>query len=928
MPTAKKPKKKKARKAKKVEKQPDIPSAGDWRTTDEQEVNRRKLRGQEESFSITNLAPGHPVHSTFSVDSKSGLTYQVEIRDARDSAFACTCPDFRTNGLGTCKHVEAVLHLTRRRFRKDFKAATQTGPETAWVELDAPTQGLRLRDPQGKASAGVRKLFGPEGKLDGTTPEDALGTISKSIQRGAKVCVSQEIQPWLENRCRTAERIQLRREYEQKVQSGEWPAHETAVPLYPYQREGMLHLAFTERALLADEMGLGKTIQAIAACALLHRLGQAQRALIVTPASLKTEWEEQIQKFTTLAYRIVFGLRKERLGQYQSPPFFTIVNYEQMIKDSLEVNERLRPDIIVLDEAQRIKNWETKTAQAIKRLQSRYAFVLTGTPIENRIDELYSIMDFLNPAIFGPLFRFNREFYKLDEKGRPGGFNNLKNIHDRISPYMKRRRKHDVETELPSRTVHNRFVKLTNNQSREYEDHNYTASRLLHAAKTRPLRKEEMELLQLKLSCMRMTCDTNYILLKDDRTCPKLHELESILGDAVANDAKVIVFSEWERMLQLCRDLCKEMRIGYAWHTGKVPQKKRRGEINAFKTDPKCRVFLSTDSGSTGLNLQNASIVVNCDLPWNPAKLEQRIARAWRKHQTQAVTFYNLISKETIEEGMLGKLANKQALADGVLDNLGDIENIELGGGRQTFLNKLGQLLTPDAKTVAPRLPDPEPLPVDRPLAFGQRLRDRLDTDLLRCEERYPAEGNHSVLFVVTDNAPRHRATIEALHKELFTGENADRASPVQLEILDKGTADALARLEAAGLVAATFRSSRPLAEEPTEEPPSPPPLTEAEQAAIQEAQEQAARRLKMATVLASADLMEEARPPLLEAIQLLGKALAIENRLPGPTSLEETLAAPVSRTFGDALPAIRDFVGDESAEPAKALETLGGLTQ
>ncbi len=175
----------------------------------------------------------------------------------------------------------------------------------------------------------------------------------------------------------------------------------------------MLHLAFTERALLADEMGLGKTIQAIAACALLHRLGQAERVLVVTPASLKTEWEEQIQQFTELPYQLVFGSRVKRLKAYEAAagrragetpalhPFYTIVNYEQMLADALEVNQRLRPDIVVLDEAQRIKNWSTKTTQAIKRLRSRYAFILTGTPIENRIDELYSLMDFLNPSTPG-----------------------------------------------------------------------------------------------------------------------------------------------------------------------------------------------------------------------------------------------------------------------------------------------------------------------------------------------------------------------------------------------------------------------------------------------------------------------------------------------------------------------------------------------
>jgi len=160
-----------------------------------------------------------------------------------------------------------------------------------------------------------------------------------------------------------------------------------------------------ERALLADEMGLGKTIQGMAACALLHRLGKARRVLVVAPASLKTEWEEQIKKFTRLPLQLVFGSQGTRNALYSQPeqPFFTICNYEQILRDSLTINTYLKPDIIVLDEAQRIKNWSSKTAQAVKRLNSRYAFVLTGTPLENRIDELKSIIDFLDPSLLGPL---------------------------------------------------------------------------------------------------------------------------------------------------------------------------------------------------------------------------------------------------------------------------------------------------------------------------------------------------------------------------------------------------------------------------------------------------------------------------------------------------------------------------------------------
>ena len=754
--------------------------------------------------------------------------------------------------------------------------------------------------------------------------------------------LSQELGPWLEGRRRAGERKQLRRDYELKVQSGEWPAHETKVPLFPYQREGMLHLAFTERALLADEMGLGKTIQAIAACALLHRLGQAARVLVVTPASLKTEWEEQIQQFTELPYQLVFGMRAKRLKAYEiaggrkagetpaALPFFTIVNYEQMLADALEVNHRLRPDIVVLDEAQRIKNWSTKTTQAIKRLRSRYAFILTGTPIENRIDELYSLMDFLNPSLLGPLFRFNREYYDLDDRGRPAGYRNLDKLHERIKPHMLRRRKADVETELPERTDRNHFVTLSAEQQGEYEGHEKVVAQLASIAKRRPLTQQEQDKLLRHLNMMRMVCDTNYILIPDQRACPKLAELEKILEECRDNpDVKVIVFSEWERMLELARGLCDRLKLGFAWHTGTVPQKRRRAEINAFKSDPLCRVFLSTDSGAAGLNLQNASVVINCDLPWNPAKLEQRIARAWRKHQTRAVTVINLVSENTIEHRMLGTLSNKQALADGVLDRMGNLKEIKLQTGRQAFLAKLQQLVTAPAEGPKPEAREAKPpLPADRPRGFAAAAQKRINGALLRCEERYPNDAPHSVLYVVVErDAAQYREQLRSLHEEYFGPGQWDPLAPVRLEVIDRATDEALQRLIDAGLVAKTTRATRPLwPAEPAEA--APPPLSAAELEKLSAHRQRAARKLKMARVLCEAGLSEEARAALLEAVPPLGCALALQHRFPEPASLDDALLPPLSPCWKEALPLLREFTTDAARPCQPVLEALAPFAE
>ena len=903
-----------------------VPGPHDWRTTDTDEINKRRLRARQESFRITNLDPRHPVFSNFKVRSGSGMTYHVEIRDLQPRRFACECVDFRINQLGTCKHIEAVLLLLESRHKRLFRTAAKTVSGRLDVIPDPDHDTLRLARVNGGPPAALRRWFDRSGMLRQGTAEEAMPALLR-LQEGKRLDlrISQEVSPWLASRERARERMRLRREYEQKVQQGEWPAQETRVPLFPYQREGMLHLAFTERALLADEMGLGKTIQAIAACALLHRLGNAERVLVVTPASLKTEWEEQIQRFTGLPFQVVYGMGARRRQAYDNASFFTIVNYEQMLRDSLEVNERLRPDVVVLDEAQRIKNWSALTTQAVKRLRSRYAFVLTGTPIENRIDELHSLMDFLDPTVLGPLFRFNREFYQLDERGRPEAYVNLEQLHRRVAPYMIRRRKSDVETELPERTDQTHMVQLSPVQKDLYGSLEGVVARLVAISKRRPLTKAEQDKLLRHLNMMRMTCDTPFILDPNDTTCPKLAELEKILEECRANpDTKVIIFSEWERMLQLVRDLCRRLDLGFAWHTGTVPQRRRRAEINAFKQDPQCRVFLSTDSGSTGLNLQNASVVIHCDLPWNPAKFEQRTARAWRKHQTRCVTVIRLVSENTIEHGMLATLAQKAALSDGVLDLRGDLRQIPLRGGRQAFLTRLSQIM--EAAPATAGVPKPPPLPADRSAAFAQRASDLLGNALATCDERYPDGQNHSVLYVVVQQeAEVWRKRLDPVHADLFGPDRSDPLAPTRLEVVDRATDAALQRLLDAGLIAKTTRAARPL--HPAEaEVDGKPALTKAQASARASHCAEARRKLDMARLLAGGGFHDEARVACLEAVLETGRALAVEHRLPPPGRVEDALLPERAFTWHHQLAAIRQFAGDAQAPLPPAIDALVAL--
>jgi len=342
-------------------------------------------------------------------------------------------------------------------------------------------------------------------------------------------------------------------------------------------------------------------------------------------------------------------------------------------------------------------------------------------------------------------------------------------------------------------------------------------------------------------------------------------------------------------------------------------------EIQLFKSDPGCRIFLSTDSGSTGLNLQNASVVINCDLPWNPARLEQRIARAWRKHQARAVTVIHLVSEHTIEHKMLGTLSSKQALADGVLDLRGDLQHIQFRAGRQAFLARLQQIMAPPV--AAEPVPKKKPVPVDRSLAFSQLAHEKLGAALVRCEERYPGRGAHSVLVVVVErDAALWRTNLAPLHEELFGRNGSDPLSPTMLEVIDRSTDEAIERLIAAGLVARATRAARPLFPNGGE---SVVALSEEEKQKALAHRQQAARKLKMARLLGDGGLQDEEREALLQAAHFAARALAVEHKASEPASLDEALQSPASFLWGEALPALRNFASNASVQSGQVIGEL-----
>jgi SNF2 family DNA or RNA helicase len=466
------------------------------------------------------------------------------------------------------------------------------------------------------------------------------------------------------------------------------------VSLYPYQRKGALFAACAGRSIIADEMGLGKTLQAIAACEILARLIGIERVLVVCPASLKHQWKDEIERFVDRHSVVIEGLLPSRQALYRAESFYKIVNYDVIFRDREEIR-KWAPDLIILDEAQRIKNWKTRLARCVKKLESPYAIVLTGTPLENRLEELHSIVEFVDRFHLGPRFRFLYEHQVTDDTGMAVGYKELGKIGRTLSSILIRRKKSEVLTELPERLEKNFFIEMTKEQLNHHEENAEIVARIV--AKWRRfkfLSEIDQRILTMALQNMRMSCNSTYLLDKSSDHGHKCDELMAVLQDVFEDpEAKAVVFSQWIGMHELIARRLEAAGWNYAFLHGGVPSSKRKDLVNRFRDDPRCRLFLSTEAGRVGMNLQCASAVINMDLPWNPAVLEQRIGRVHRLGQRRPVRVINFVAGGTIEHGMLSLLKFKKSLFAGVLD--GGQNEIFLDGSRlKRFMDSVENVTT------------------------------------------------------------------------------------------------------------------------------------------------------------------------------------------------------------------------------------------
>ncbi len=647
----------------------------------------RRQFGREQAFVLENIG-AEPFFSEFRVSNpQSKSAYRVAIRGKLPGDNYCTCPDYATNELGACKHIEFVLAALEK--KRGAKSAFARG-------YHPPFSELYLRNDAGRTIHFRPGMDCPPSVLEAADllfdeacgwvlPQEKFGELERFVAAVAKS--GHELRAYDD----ALDFVAGRRDAERRAVAldGIFPRGSAdpllkkllKVQMYPYQVEGALFAVRAGRALIGDEMGLGKTIQAIAAAEILARHFGASKVLVICPTSLKYQWQSEIKRFSGRDSFVIAGGRAQRQKDYARDDFCKITNYEKLQPD-LDLIAAWAPDLVIVDEAQRVKNWNTIAARALKRIDSPYAVVLTGTPLENKLEELISIVQFVDQHRLGPTWKLLHEHQVKDEAGRVTGYTGLEKIGQTLAPIMMRRRKAEVLMQLPERTDQNLLVPMTELQMTYHQENAEIVTKIVQRwRKMKFLSDKDQRQLTCALQNMRMSCNSTYLLDQETDHGVKADELAALFDGLFEQaDAKAVVFSQWTRTHDIVIRRLEARGIGYVSFHGGVPSEKRPALVERFRDDPDCRVFLSTDAGATGLNLQHASTLVNMDLPWNPALLEQRIARIHRMGQKRPVQIVNFVAKGTIEEGMLSVLAFKRSLSAGILD--GGTGEISLGGSR------------------------------------------------------------------------------------------------------------------------------------------------------------------------------------------------------------------------------------------------------
>lgn len=445
--------------------------------------------------------------------------------------------------------------------------------------------------------------------------------------------------------------------------------------LRSYQKTGYRWLRTLEKlgfgGILADDMGLGKTLQTIACLLAIRQEREAFKGLIICPASLVYNWKKELETFAPeLQVKLMVGgaEQREALLTDQQCGDVWITSYD-MVKRDIALYRDITFDVEVIDEAQNIKNHGTQAARAVKRIQAPVKFALTGTPIENRLSELWSIFDYLMPGLLGSHERFRKEYEQpiMREQDQE----KTEQLKKMILPFILRRVKADVLKELPDKMEQVVYSEMETEQKKLYQAHVNRMLETLRKQSEEEIRTGKLQILA-ELTRLRQICCAPELVYEDyqDDAC-KVDTCLELINQAVEGNHKALIFSQFTSVFPILEKHLKQMKIPYYILTGQTPKEQRMQMTEEFNKNDVPVFLISLKAGGTGLNLTAANIVIHFDPWWNLAAQNQATDRAHRIGQDKQVMVFKLIVKDTIEENIVRMQEEKQKLASQVLEGEG-----------------------------------------------------------------------------------------------------------------------------------------------------------------------------------------------------------------------------------------------------------------
>jgi len=447
------------------------------------------------------------------------------------------------------------------------------------------------------------------------------------------------------------------------------PALELVATLRPYQEQGLSWLQNLARngagGVLADDMGLGKTLQTIAHLCAEHRVGHAaEPSLIVAPTSLIGNWERELRRFAPhLRVAVRHGARRKAATERAD---VVLTSYGLLVRDA----DALRKNayhVLILDEAQAIKNHRCQASRAARSIVAKQRLCLSGTPIENNLEELWSLFDFLMPGLLGTVEQFRTRFRNPIE--RDADATRLELLRERVAPFILRRMKQEVARDLPSKTELLRWIELGGAQRELYESIRVSAhADVRRAIRQQGLARSTIAILDALMKLRQVCCDPRLVRVEAAHAVAESSKYDGffqLLEQERAQGRRVLVFSQFAQMLGLLSEGLHERGIRHVVLTGSTLD--RRAPVDAFQTGDAEVFLISLKAGGTGLNLTRAETVIHYDPWWNPAAQAQATDRAHRIGQTRPVFVYGLIAAGSVEERMLALQRKKSKIADTLL---------------------------------------------------------------------------------------------------------------------------------------------------------------------------------------------------------------------------------------------------------------------